>query len=124
MERSKRQCPFPLNTALQTLFRISRTFYSIEESDKLRFSDFNEPLSVLILECGFIFISHNRHIQIGCQYIVPQHPLSGSRELDAVREFGQERKGAFFRYAGQDLGPVFTEAQKPCVVVVSAVNVF
>ena len=36
MERSKRQCPSPLNTALQTLFRISRTFYSIEESDKLR----------------------------------------------------------------------------------------
>ena len=35
--------PSPLNTALQTLFRISRTFYSIEESEKLRFRNQPEP---------------------------------------------------------------------------------
>jgi len=30
MERSKRQCPSPLNTALQTLFRSSRTILLLE----------------------------------------------------------------------------------------------
>ena len=37
--------PFPLNTSLQTLFRISRTFYSIEESEKLRFRTFDQYIS-------------------------------------------------------------------------------
>ena len=35
---AKDNAPPPLNTALKTLFRISRTFYSIEESEKLRFT--------------------------------------------------------------------------------------
>ena len=42
---AKDNAPPPLNTALKTLFRISRTFYSIEESEKLRFRTFDQYIS-------------------------------------------------------------------------------